>query len=129
MSSRDEWMADGLCRQVGADPFFPEPGENLREAKLICGRCTVRTQCLQYALEHEERFGLWGGLSEVERRPLYANATVIPIGRRGKQITAEVEQRIVEFLKEPMTIRSIARAVGVAEKTVRRVRDGRRRAA
>ena len=39
-----------------------------RDAKQVCARCEVREQCLQWAIEHDERFGIWGGLSERERR-------------------------------------------------------------
>jgi WhiB family transcriptional regulator, redox-sensing transcriptional regulator len=60
----------GLCRQVDADTFFPDKGGSTKEAKRICGLCEVRGECLQYALDHEERFGIWGGLSERDRRKL-----------------------------------------------------------
>ncbi|HET9518524.1 MAG TPA: WhiB family transcriptional regulator, partial [Actinoplanes sp.] len=49
---------------------FPEKGGSTREAKRICGRCEVKVECLEYALGHDERFGIWGGLSERERRKL-----------------------------------------------------------
>ncbi|MFF0205608.1 WhiB family transcriptional regulator [Streptomyces sp. NPDC005017] len=61
------WQAQALCAQTGADFFFPEPGSSVREAKRICGMCDTRAACLEYALTHDERFGVWGGLSEKER--------------------------------------------------------------
>ncbi|MDQ0790489.1 WhiB family transcriptional regulator [Streptomyces sp. B3I8] len=61
------WQQRALCAQTGADFFFPEPGSSLREAKRICGMCEMRSVCLDYALRHDERFGVWGGLSEKER--------------------------------------------------------------
>ena len=61
------WQREALCAQTGADFFFPEPGSSVREAKRICGMCEMRTACLDYALAHDERFGVWGGLSEKER--------------------------------------------------------------
>ncbi|KND44673.1 WhiB family transcriptional regulator [Streptomyces sp. SID5476] len=61
------WQERALCAQTGADFFFPEPGSSVREAKRICGMCEMRTACLEYALSHDERFGVWGGLSEKER--------------------------------------------------------------
>lgn len=64
------WQADSLCAQTDPEAFFPEKGGSTREAKKICVSCEVRTQCLQYALENDERFGIWGGLSERERRKL-----------------------------------------------------------
>ena len=52
------------------EAFFPEKGGSTREAKRICLGCEVRDACLDYALAHDERFGIWGGLSERERRRL-----------------------------------------------------------
>ncbi|MXM65506.1 WhiB family transcriptional regulator [Streptomyces sp. HUCO-GS316] len=64
------WQAQALCAQTGADFFFPEPGSSVREAKRICAMCEMRSACLEYALENDERFGVWGGLSEKERLQL-----------------------------------------------------------
>jgi WhiB family transcriptional regulator, redox-sensing transcriptional regulator len=64
------WQAQALCAQTGADFFFPEPGSSVREAKRICALCEMRSACLDYALENDERFGVWGGLSEKERLAL-----------------------------------------------------------
>jgi WhiB family redox-sensing transcriptional regulator len=62
-----DWQQEALCAQTGADFFFPEPGSSVREAKRICGMCPIRDACLEYALDNDERFGVWGGLSEKER--------------------------------------------------------------
>ena len=64
------WQADALCAQTDPEAFFPEKGGSTREAKRICQGCEVRDECLEYALAHDERFGIWGGLSERERRRL-----------------------------------------------------------
>ena len=64
------WQADALCSQTDPEAFFPEKGGSTREAKKICSQCTVRSECLEYALANDERFGIWGGLSERERRRL-----------------------------------------------------------
>lgn len=61
---------DALCAQTDPEVFFPEKGGSTRDAKKICGACMVRSACLEYALENQERFGIWGGLSERERRKL-----------------------------------------------------------
>ena len=50
--------------------FFPVKGGSTREAKRVCRGCEVRAECLEYALANDERFGIWGGLSERERRRL-----------------------------------------------------------
>lgn len=65
-----DWRDSARCAEVDPDLHFPEKGGSTREAKRICRGCEVRAECLEYALEHDERFGIWGGLSERERRRL-----------------------------------------------------------
>jgi Transcription factor WhiB len=66
----DVWKLDGVCRQVDPELWFPDKGQSARVATRICAACPVRAECLAYALERDERFGVWGGLSERERRKL-----------------------------------------------------------
>ena len=63
-----EWHSRALCAQTDPEAFFPEKGGSTREAKRVCMSCEVRAECLDYALAKDERFGIWGGLSERERR-------------------------------------------------------------
>ncbi|WP_170111160.1 WhiB family transcriptional regulator [Antricoccus suffuscus] len=65
-----DWQERALCAQTDPEAFFPEKGGSTREAKKICVGCEVKDECLEYALGHDERFGIWGGLSERERRRL-----------------------------------------------------------
>ncbi len=69
-TDEQEWQERALCAQTDPEAFFPEKGGSTREAKRICLGCEVRSECLEYALAHDERFGIWGGLSERERRKL-----------------------------------------------------------
>ncbi len=69
-SIEEQWQERALCAQTDPEAFFPEKGGSTREAKRICMGCEVRDECLEYALAHDERFGIWGGLSERERRRL-----------------------------------------------------------
>ena len=62
------WQERANCLGVDPDLFFPERGASTREAKGVCRGCEVRVECLEYALQHGEKFGIWGGLSERERR-------------------------------------------------------------
>ena len=62
------WQEKALCAQTDPEAFFPEKGGSTREAKRVCSSCEVRAECLEYALENDERCGIWGGLSERERR-------------------------------------------------------------
>ena len=64
------WQVDALCAQTDPEAFFPEKGGSTRDAKRVCAACLVRQDCLDYAMDNDERFGIWGGLSEQERRRL-----------------------------------------------------------
>lgn len=66
----ESWQDRALCAQTDPEAFFPEKGGSTREAKRICLGCEVRNECLEAALSNDERFGIWGGLSERERRKL-----------------------------------------------------------
>ena len=68
------WQERALCAQTDPEAFFPEKGGSTREAKRVCASCEVREECLEYALANDERFGIWGGLSERERRKLKRRA-------------------------------------------------------
>jgi WhiB family redox-sensing transcriptional regulator len=63
-------MRDGLCREHAEVNFYPRTGESLEPARAICAGCLVRDSCLAHALEHDERHGVWGGLSPRERGQL-----------------------------------------------------------
>ncbi|MFQ5967107.1 MAG: WhiB family transcriptional regulator [Acidimicrobiia bacterium] len=64
------WQDKASCSGADADLFFPERGASTRQAKAICAECEVRVECLEFALQHSEKFGIWGGLSERERRKI-----------------------------------------------------------
>lgn len=59
-----------VCGQVDPELFFPEKGGSVKEPKDICAVCPVRVQCLTWALAHDVRHGVWGGLSQKERSRL-----------------------------------------------------------
>jgi WhiB family transcriptional regulator, redox-sensing transcriptional regulator len=64
------WADGALCAETDPELFFPENGGSVRDAKQVCSRCPVRAECLAYALDTNQRFGVWGGLSERERRQI-----------------------------------------------------------
>lgn len=75
MSEPEDWRLRAACRHMNPELFFPEgtAGRALDAAvlaKRICGTCPVRAQCLDWAVDHSAAFGIWGGLSETERRDL-----------------------------------------------------------
>ena len=67
-----EWREHGACRGLPVELFFPPVEHDAHEAKVICGMCTVRQQCLEQAVAAGEKFGIWGGLNTQERRSLAA---------------------------------------------------------
>lgn len=64
------WVRDAVCAQTDPELFFPEKGGSTAAAKRVCAGCPVRAECLAYAIEHGERFGIWGGKSERQRRAI-----------------------------------------------------------
>jgi WhiB family redox-sensing transcriptional regulator len=68
--SEEEWSARAVCSQTDPEAFYPEKGGSTKDAKKVCQGCPVQKKCLQWALDHDERYGVWGGLSERERRRL-----------------------------------------------------------
>jgi WhiB family redox-sensing transcriptional regulator len=81
--ARQDWRHDAICAAEDPELFFPV-GDNGRyegpalvqiaEAKAVCRRCPVREQCLQWALATGQDEGVWGGLTEIERRQLRRHA-------------------------------------------------------
>ena len=63
-----EWQDGAACRGANADLFFPERGASTKTAKAICQTCNVQLACLDFAIEHRMKFGVWGGMSDKQRR-------------------------------------------------------------
>ena len=61
------WMESAARAETSPDAFYPDKGDPAKLAKKTCARCDVREQCLNYALEHDERLGIWGGIGSKER--------------------------------------------------------------
>jgi WhiB family transcriptional regulator, redox-sensing transcriptional regulator len=65
------WQLHAECvPRAGAVDFFPARGESTRDAKAVCAVCPVSSDCLEFALRLKVAHGIWGGLSERERRNL-----------------------------------------------------------
>lgn len=75
-----DWQAAGLCAQTDPEAFFPDKRGTALPARTVCFACDVRTECLEYALTNNERYGIWGGTSERERRRLAAARTTPALG-------------------------------------------------
>ncbi|MCH2426657.1 MAG: WhiB family transcriptional regulator [Acidimicrobiales bacterium] len=81
-----DWKDYSNCLGVDPDLFFPERGASTREAKEVCRSCVVQNDCLEYALQNGEKFGIWGGMSERERRRI----------RRQRALERQAAERAVE---------------------------------
>jgi WhiB family redox-sensing transcriptional regulator len=68
--SATTWRTHAACRGIEAEVFYPATEEeaDAADAKAICAVCPVRQPCLEHALAHRERDGIWGGATERERR-------------------------------------------------------------
>lgn len=64
------WQDRALCAETNPDEFFPNKGRSTKEAKRVCAACEVRAECLNYALENGEAWGIWGGLAPRERQAI-----------------------------------------------------------
>src|SRR5215470_5616440 len=82
------WQDYANCLGVDPDLFFPERGASTREAKEVCRGCIVRTLCLEYALVNGEKFGIWGGMSERERRRSLHRVGLADAGPTGTRVGA-----------------------------------------
>lgn len=76
------WQDLANCRGADPDLFFPERGASTRTAKSICRECSVQDQCLEFAIVSSEKFGIWGGLSERDRRKIRRERAAIVAHRR-----------------------------------------------
>jgi len=114
-----EWMTDGVCAQVDPELWFPEKGGSTREAKQLCARCPVHPECLAYALAHDERFGIWGGASERDRRRMKRTTT----RPQGAPVRAPDKRTgVIRQLATTLTDPEIAARLGCSSRTVLRIR-------
>lgn len=88
MSDR-AWMEHAACARVPVDLWHPEPGdvETLARARAVCSACPVRALCGEWAVVRREPHGVWGGLTEPERRTLVRRRAVLP--RTGEALAGD----------------------------------------
>jgi WhiB family redox-sensing transcriptional regulator len=68
MAVRLDWKLKAACRNLDTSMFFPDTEADADAAKDVCAQCPVREACLEYALATRQHDGVWGGLTESERR-------------------------------------------------------------
>ncbi|MBA0126306.1 WhiB family transcriptional regulator [Haloechinothrix sp. YIM 98757] len=112
----DTWRNKALCRQYDPEIFFPFTGD-AELPKRVCGSCPVRERCLRYALDTGQRYGVWGGLTEDERRQLPHPSRPDPA------VSDTFEAHIAELMDRGITPGESAAYLMRPEPEVRRIRD------
>lgn len=64
------WADRAVCAQTDPELFYPEKGGDAHTGRALCQSCPVAAECLDYALDNNEQFGIWGGLTAHDRREL-----------------------------------------------------------
>lgn len=77
----DDWRDAALCAQVDLAIFFPGQGDDVRPAKSICHACEVRAECLEWAMAHTIRYGIWGETTAREREKMRRLPRAEPEGK------------------------------------------------
>ena len=125
-----DWWTRGECRDEDPDLFFPigntgPAAAQTQKAKAVCARCPVRLQCLSWATDTGQDSGVWGGLSEGERRLLKQNSRTRARGadrnHRPTQIVRQHLDRYLELAADGLTVEDIAAEMGTMASTIRKV--------
>ena len=101
MSLNNDWAAQAACRTTDPDTLFVQ-GAAQNRVKAICLGCTVRTECLADALDNNVEFGVWGGMTERERRALLRRRPHVTSWRHLLE-TAQNEFERQSLLVEPVS--------------------------
>jgi WhiB family redox-sensing transcriptional regulator len=115
------WRELAACRGTDLEVFFPERGESAGPARRVCAACPVRQPCLDYAITNRIVHGIWGGLTERERRALQSRWVAASRRNRDRAISAAVAAGY--------TVEAVGRSFGLSRTSVSRVlsRDADRR--
>lgn len=124
------WQKLGACRIEDGDLFFPvgqswEAQKQEAKAKAVCYRCPVMDRCLAWALETRQDVGVWGGLSEDERRQLHRRKRQVYRGGEKTAVDIILEDRMDEWdalVAQSLSDAEMARALGTNARTVISVR-------
>lgn len=111
--SPSSWRDKAACRGADSDVFFPERGESADPARQVCARCPVRQPCLVYALDEKIAHGIWGGLTERERRVLR-----VPRQRASRR---ERDRAVMAAEAAGYSRQEIARTFGLSRTSVSRI--------
>jgi WhiB family redox-sensing transcriptional regulator len=119
MRNQPDWYRDAVCAQADPEAWYPEQGGSTVPAKRICLACPVAAECLAYALAHQERFGVWGGLSPRERQRLQPTDPS-RLGKPRVDLTPEQEQIAAAMFAAGATVNQISVQTGAGHRAVDR---------
>ena len=107
------WRELAACRGIDLEVFFPGRGESAGPARQVCARCPVRQPCLDYAISNRIVHGIWGGLTERERRALQSRW--VRTARRDR------DQAVLAAKAAGYTAAAIGRSFGLSRTSVTRI--------
>jgi WhiB family transcriptional regulator, redox-sensing transcriptional regulator len=107
----ESWRNDPPCAQTDPEAFFPERGGSNRYAKGVCLQCPVWMPCLEWALDHDEYFGIWGGFSERERRRLQKEIDGLDRDERRRLLADHRRKQLIKAQVREPAADPICRAV------------------
>ena len=100
MSWVEDWTVVAACRGMDPDELFVQ-GAAQNRAKTVCSGCPVRTECLADALDNRVEYGVWGGMTERERRALLRRRPEVRSWRQFLESAKEKYERAGEVVCEP----------------------------
>lgn len=110
------FSGEALCSRSDPDAFFPETGDSTRLAKQVCGQCEIKAECLEFALQADERHGIWGGLTPRERARLRTPDRMT----RTQRIKHQRDEEIRKLSAQGHSSSTIAEHFHITERTVTR---------
>lgn len=126
--STETWRQRAACRGLDPGLFHPERGEPTKAVKALCMTCPVQDDCLRYAIENDERVGIWGGKSERERRAIRrrqrtaarANVATVAAAITWRDVDSQAARRetAVRLHRQGVPVADIARILGCQDTTI-----------
>jgi WhiB family redox-sensing transcriptional regulator len=122
-----EWLAQAACRDANPELFFQEKG--FSQAKEICDRCPVVSDCQAWAVQHLPWYGIAGGMTAAERRAVRRKQVEAElraqgrITRQGRKIplAPELVQTVIDLTRQGYSAAKIEESTGVGRETVRKL--------
>jgi hypothetical protein len=112
-----DFFAEAACKGLDSDLFYPHPTDSHDEALAICKGCPVREKCLRYAFDNDEIHGIWGGMTEQQRKAITGS-------KNESLLAAEKRRRLKKLAAMPRLCSrgplAVAEAFGITDRTANR---------